>query len=81
MDQGVAQAYTYRHEGRPDGEDTAKVEGEGGQDAGRGGDTLRTLMVTSLRDLCRDQAGWRCGGGRGRDSTDRHTDRPMVGSQ
>lgn len=57
MDQGVAQAHTHRHQGRPDGEVTAEVKGEGGQDAGRGRHTLRSLVAASLRDLCRDQAG------------------------
>jgi len=61
LDQGVAQAYTHRYQGRSDGEDTAEVEGEGGQDVGRGRDTFRPLMVASLRDLCCSQTGWRRG--------------------
>lgn len=81
LDQGVAQAYTYRHQGRPDGEDTAEVEGEGGQDVGRGRDTLRPLMVASLRNLCRNQAGRRRGRAGGRDPADRHADCPVVGRQ
>lgn len=81
LDQGVAQAYTYRYQGRPDGEDTAEVEGEGGQDAGRGCDTLRPLMVASLRNLCRDQVGRRRGGEGGRDPADRHADCPVAGRQ
>lgn len=77
----MAQAYTHRHQGRPDGEDTTEVEGEGGQDAGRGCDTLRSLMVASLRNLRRDQVGRRRGGEGGRDPTDRHADRPVAGCQ
>jgi len=81
LDQGVAQTYTYRCQGRPDGEDTAEVEGEGGQDVGRGRDTLRPFMVASLRNLCCSQAGRRRGGKGGRDSADRYADRPVAGRQ
>lgn len=81
LDQGMAQAYTHRYQGRPDGEDTAEVEGEGGQDAGRGRDTFRPLMVASLRNLRRDQAGRRRGREGGRDPADRHADCPVAGRQ
>jgi len=79
MDQGMAQAYPHRHQGRPNGEVTAKVEGEGGQDAGRGRHTLRPLVAASLRDLRCDQAGRRTG--RRRDPADRYADRPVAGRQ
>lgn len=81
MDQGVAQAHTHRHQGRPDGEVTAEVEGEGGQDAGRGRHTLRSLVAASLRDLRRDQAGRRYRRRGRRDPADRYADRPVVGRE
>lgn len=81
MDQGMAQAYTHRHQRRPDGEITAEVEGEGGQDAGRGRHTLRSLVAASLRDLRRDQAGRQLYTGRRRNPANCYADRPVAGRQ
>ena len=55
LDQGMATAHPVRHEGRSDGEDTAEVEGEGGEDAGGGRDPVRAVVAASLRDLHGDQ--------------------------
>lgn len=79
LDQSVAEAHTLGHEGRPDGEDTAEIEGEGGENAGRRGDTLRPLVAAFVRDLHGDQAGRRAEGGRDRPHSD--ADRPVAGRQ
>lgn len=51
MDKSVAKAYTDRHERRSDGEDTAKVEGEGCEDAGRGCYTVCTIVAPTVRNI------------------------------
>lgn len=79
LDQGVAEAHTLGHEGRPNGEDTAEVEGEGGENVGRGRNTVRPLVAAPLRHLHCDQAGRRAKGGRDRPHS--NADRPMAGSE
>jgi len=79
MDQGVAPDHTNGQQGRADGAHTAKEQGEGGQDAGHGGDPVRRVVVPAVRDIRADQAGWPAhvlGGGllaRG------HADRTVAG--
>lgn len=79
LDQSVAEAHTLGHEGRPNGEDTAEIEGEGGENVGRGRHTVRPLVATPLRDLHCDQAGRRAKGGRDRPHSD--ADRPVAGCE
>ena len=81
LDQSMATAHPVRHEGRPDGEDTAKVEGEGGEDAGRRRDPVRAVMAASLRDLHGDQTRRRRRREGGRDPAYRHADRSMARRQ
>lgn len=78
LDQGLAEAYTDRHERRADGKDTAEVESEGRQDAGRGRDIVRSVVAAPLRDLHGDQARRRQRGEGGRDPADRDADRPVA---
>lgn len=54
MDQGMAQDHTDGQQGRTDGTHTAEEQGEGGENVGHGGHTVRGLVVTVVRDICQD---------------------------
>lgn len=58
LDQGMAPDHTDGQQGRADGAHPAEEQGEGGQDAGHGGHTVRGVLVPVVRDIRPDQAGW-----------------------
>lgn len=57
LDQGVAADDTDGQQGRADGAHPAEEQGEGGQDAGDGGHTVRGLVAAAVRDIRAHQAG------------------------
>lgn len=68
LDQGVAAVHPVRLQGRADGADAAKVQSQGGEDAGRGGHPVRVVVAAALHHLRARQAGRRpisLGGGGG----------------
>lgn len=52
MDKSMEKTHSERHERRPDGKNTAEVEGEGCQDAGRRRHPLRPLVASVVHNLC-----------------------------
>jgi hypothetical protein len=79
LDQGVATKHPHRHQGRPDGAHAAEIEGESGEDAGGGGDPVRGVLATPVRDLRPHQARRRGGGLGGGGAVDRRPHSAVAG--
>lgn len=79
MDQGVAADDTDGQQGRADGAHTAEEQGEGGENVGHGGHTVRGVVAAAVRDIRPDQAGRPAGAVGGGLHAGGHADRPVAG--